>query len=473
MRHDLAQRRPGLRGAVLAPVLLAAVLLVGVAAAGSASSARNGKLAFSVGSPLSIWVMNGDGSRPKVLTPHYRYGVVDRQDSEPDWSPNGTEIAFTRSRQTTGLHGAPSPSTEIDVMNANGSNPTRLTRTPLNDHSPSWSPDGKKIAFVRDRILAKEPGATPFPYGEIWVMNANGSGQTRIAAIRLDVCNKSTLTGQGDNLDATQPAWSPDGTKIAYTSRDPDYPCSKEIYVMNADGSGQRELTGASDDSIGFYPAWSPDGSKIAYQGAPPSSANQESDEVWVMNPDGSGKRQLTRNDNFCPYKCPNHESHGQPAWSPDGSKIALIREIPSKTIDQEHLFDVFVINADGSGLKLVHRRIVDRVDWGPVPSGHANPLPRPPLRPLGHPHLTLSCSGGALYALVAPPAGIDFVQFFLNGIDMQGGNPHFFNSAPFRTSYDGSHLHAAVWTMKAIVSVETESSTTNVVLKKRHAPHC
>ncbi|MDX6512592.1 MAG: hypothetical protein QOE36_2096, partial [Gaiellaceae bacterium] len=73
----------------------------------------------------------------------------------------------------------------------------------------------------------------------------------------------------------------------------------------------------------------------------------------------------------------------------------------------------------------------------------------------------------------VAPPAGIDFVQFFLNGIDMQGGNPHFFNSAPFRTSYDGSHLHAAVWTMKAIVSVETESSTTNVVLKKRHAPHC
>jgi len=60
----------------------------------------------------------------------------------------------------------------------------------------------------------------------------------------LDVCNKNTLTGEGDNLDATQPAWSPDGARIAFTSISHEYPCGTEISVINADGSGQRQLTG-------------------------------------------------------------------------------------------------------------------------------------------------------------------------------------------------------------------------------------
>jgi len=112
--------------------------------------------AFVGSSPANIWVMNANGSGRKVLTPHYRFASIERADSEPDWSPNGTEIAFTRSRQTTGLHGAPEPVTEIDVMNADGSSQTRLTRTTKNDHSPTWSPDWKKIAFVRDRILTQD-----------------------------------------------------------------------------------------------------------------------------------------------------------------------------------------------------------------------------------------------------------------------------------------------------------------------------
>ena len=264
MRDDLSPRRRALREVALAPalfVVLAAVvlvsLLVGVGPAGSSAlSVKNGKFAFVGSSPANIWVMNANGSGRKVLTPHYRFASIERADSEPDWSPNGTEIAFTRSRQTTGLHGAPEPVTEIDVMNADGSSQTRLTRTTKNDHSPTWSPDGKKIAFVRDRILSKTPGSTPFPYGEVWVMKANGSGQTRLTQVALDVCNRNTLTGEGENLDASQPAWSPDGTKIAFTGIKPAYPCSTEIYVMNADGSGQTRLTNNPADDYG--PNWQP-----------------------------------------------------------------------------------------------------------------------------------------------------------------------------------------------------------------------
>jgi hypothetical protein len=99
--------------------------------------------------------------------------------------------------------------------------------------------------------------------------------------------------------------------------------------------------------------------------------------------------------------------------------------------------------------------------------------VPPPLLKVLGHPALTLRCVRGDLSMLVAPRAGIDFVQFYLNGIDLQGGAPHFFNSPPFTTSYPASRLHAKAWTVRAVVSLETESSTIKRVLTKRHAPHC
>lgn len=159
MKHALG---PGLLGTLAAAALLS--LLVGTGSAGSASSVKkNGKFSF-VASFNSIWVMNANGSGRKRLTRQVASdNLPNLDDAEPDWSPNGTMIVFARTRQAPG---AQIGTSEIWVMNANGSNQTRLTRAKTNDYSPAWSSDGKKIAFVRDRRLVTTARAP----GEIYVM---------------------------------------------------------------------------------------------------------------------------------------------------------------------------------------------------------------------------------------------------------------------------------------------------------------
>jgi len=182
---------------------------------------------------------------------------------------------------------------EIFIMNADGTGQTRLTTNLFNDYEPSLSPDCSKIAFLSDR------DGNP----EIYRMNADGTGQTR-------------LTNSHD--EDYEPDWSPDGSKIVFVSnRDHNF----EIYVMNADGTGQTRLT--NTESKDRNPAWSPDGKKIAFNTviSPPAG-------IYVMNSDGTGMTRLT-------HDC------GYPAWSPDGSKIAFICEDDP---------DIYVMNSDGTG---------------------------------------------------------------------------------------------------------------------------
>src|SRR5215213_6266702 len=124
--------------------------------------------------------------------------------------------------------------------------------------------------------------------GEIYAMNADGTGQTNIS---------------NNTASDTDPDWSPDGTKLIFSS---DRDGRIQIYIMNADGSGQMNLSN-SPYNDGGSPSWSPDGTKIAF-----SSDRDGNQEIYVMNADGTNQTRLTNN--------PAYEI--VPAWSPDGSKI-------------------------------------------------------------------------------------------------------------------------------------------------------
>jgi len=166
--------------------------------------------------------MNADGSGETRLTSDLR------DSGTPDWSPDGNKIAFTRIDCYANDVSCSGDNYDIWVMNANGGEETKLTTNPSHDRFPSWSPDGKKIAF--DGMVA---GGNNF---DVFVMNANGSGVSRLT---------------DTTAEEESPEWSPDGTKIAFQR-------GAYIYTMHADGSSQVALTSYAFPNMAREPSWQP-----------------------------------------------------------------------------------------------------------------------------------------------------------------------------------------------------------------------
>lgn len=175
----------------------------------------------------SIYVMNSDGSNQQALT----NATNGTQDTQPAWSPDGTKIAFVSTRDSTTetwqetdddgnvidrskLH----INKEIYVMNADGSNQTRLTNDPANDDSPSWSSSGLNILFRSDR---DRDCCDPTP--QIWLMNADGSSQTNLSSN-----NSGDSSGSGTMIDFSDNA-AKDGSSISVDA-------SASLVIINFDG---------------------------------------------------------------------------------------------------------------------------------------------------------------------------------------------------------------------------------------------
>ena len=249
---------------------------------------------------------------------------------QPDPEPAAQDAGVSTPR--IAFHSNRDGNWEVYVMNADGSGQTRLTDNPAADSWPSWSPDGGRIAFISSRD-DPDPNDDDSIW-EIYVMNADGSGQTRLT---------------NDSAWHSLPSWSPDGRRIAFQSNRDE---NAEIYVMNADGSGQTRLTNeAANDR---FPSWSPDGQRIAFY-----SYRDENWEIYVMNADGSGQTRLTDN--------PARDI--RPSWSPDGRHIAFSsdRDDPDPD-DNDRIMSIYVMNVDGSDeTRLTDNSATDHAsDWSP-----------------------------------------------------------------------------------------------------------
>jgi TolB protein len=165
-------------------------------------------------------------------------------------------------------------------MNADGSGLRNLTKSRAQEYEHTWSPDGRKIAFVRTRNTTERHDLG----SELWATNTDGSGQRLLMRTARELL--------------FPPVWSPDGRKLLFALYDRGGDNS-EVYIMNADGSGQRRLTPA-----GHSPSWSPDGRTVAF-----ISTRLGPPAIYLMNPDGSGVRNLT----------PGVQGLGSFAWSSAG----------------------------------------------------------------------------------------------------------------------------------------------------------
>ena len=218
----------------------------------------------------------------------------------PAYDPTGKKIVYGSMR--VGVQ-------NLYVADADGGNAKVLFETADNCRAPAWSPDGKKVAFIRT-----VPGNQP-----------------RIAVADADGSNAVNLT-DGLSYDA-DPAWSPDGKKIAFVSdRKKD---GFRLHVMDADGANAVDLA-AKGNTQGFaYPAWSPDGKWIALADQVDRARSASLLEICLVSPDGKERKQLTTLGGTSTF----------PAWSRDSKRIAFVAFVGGKA-------PLYVVDADGKNLK-------------------------------------------------------------------------------------------------------------------------
>jgi Tol biopolymer transport system component len=270
-------------------------------------------------------------------------------DYDPAWSPNGRHIAFLRDEalyvvnpdgsRLRALPGAGSFSwsaggrlafsrtdrdgSHLYTSRPDGSDLRQLTFGPVHDSRPAWSPDARRLLFVRSR----SPEGT-----DIWRVDADGSGLRRVTS------DGHSFLGYLDHV------WSPDARRFVFVS------CAgskcrtrrNDIFVMSSGGGRRRRLTWSNDNNT---PTWSPDGGLVAYFTAKDHDLDTTSNaEIDVVRPDGSGRRSVTRTS---PHELRLAGNGTSMSWSPSGARIVFDAD---SDVSSEGESALWIVARDGSG---------------------------------------------------------------------------------------------------------------------------
>jgi Tol biopolymer transport system component len=251
-----------------------------------------------------LFTIRPDGSRLRVLP-----SSADAY--EPRWSPHGPTVAFSRGFAQIWLSGD------------DGAPPRRLTR-PIGgaqDTAPAWSPDGRRLVFVR--LAPRSPGRSGGPRTALWTIGATGARPRRLLSADRNVGT---------------PDWSPDGSRIAF------FDVTERLWVAHADGTAHRRLGPAT--LHGRDPRWSPDGTRIAL-------ADVAAGVIRILDMRTGRVRTLLSFGSFQSY-----------AWSPDGRWLATMVTTPTSCDDPSgcETLELWIVSAAGAA-----RRRIWSVPYGEV----------------------------------------------------------------------------------------------------------
>jgi Tol biopolymer transport system component len=315
----------------LGPALMLVLAVAGTTPARAAYAGRNGRILFTANlhGTYQLYTMEPDGTKVRPITNlHLPNGF---QTIQADWSPDGTKMAL-------GLPtGGPDHNGDLYVMNADGTGLTPIYANPnTGDEVPNWSPDGQDIVFAHFSVTGGSACC-------IYTIHADGTGLRQIT-----------------NVDGFCPVYTPDGAHIVFDSSSQGLIAA--LWMINVDGTGLHRLTGAKIRA--GCPDVSPDGQHIAFYN---NQNGIDATSIFTMNIDGTGVTRLTN------AGCCHHDVWAH--YSPDGKRIVFTSD---RNYWNDCCFDIFEINADGTGMRQITSNLtIDgcdsngncvNPDWGAKP---------------------------------------------------------------------------------------------------------
>ena len=298
----------------------------------------NGPIALANGDPARITLVNPDGTEAAQITtgrePDPR--AEERgyfEESAPQWSPDGTQIAFVRWYD---------PGNSLCVIGIDGTG-FHVLVPEFAGSQLAWSPDGSTFAYYN------------FEDETIHLVDADGSHDRVLTGLPTVPRNQPP---------AWLPTWSPDSSRIAFASKD--------VWTIRSDGTDLTRLTNLPESEFAFEPSWSPDGSKILFSNGGWETSGgggaQSGGTLYLVGADGSNLTSITEDARFW----------WGADWSPDGRFVVSMRATPKGSDDPYEWTDsgVYVMAADGSDIRPLAQKLWGMPAWGPAPNPFASSSP-------------------------------------------------------------------------------------------------